>query len=300
MMEYEPQPSTEHSIDLLSVLNHHTVVRVIESANDQLRQHRADINTIENLTDEYDLKIRATIGADYFDREAITTGLVYTIDQRGNLTKDRLFLNQRKLIFYGPAVRTIDKNPEVVFEFCDQETTDYDETNVQSTYYMLPEDITQLELIPILTLSGVLKQHGKRAKEITSRPDFFLLSADDQYELLQTIVDEIDDDTNELIGFTYEVDAKYFMATYDDMPLSLEDTYSDQRQLDQSLKFTPQGTYEGVTFAEIIARPDECIESLEDFSLSNGTPCMQLRSDAHKVTYLVPIDALETINPVDD
>ncbi len=297
-MEYERHAPCEQPVNVLDILKTDRVRSLIKLANDNLQSSRFSPGNVGEFVRKYQHAIEAALGRDYTEGEATVTGTAYlagTTEQ-----PDVMFFENKKLIFCGTSVQTIDSGPEVVFEFF-EEVEDGDDTDpIETIYYMLPDDIDKLEITPTETLCGILSHHANQSRRLLAYDGFFDAPTRVQHEILSMIITHFNSDTKAYIGEEHLVQATRYMSVYDDMPMSLSDSYFDQTTLDPSDRFAPHGTYTGSVFAERCDQPSDGFNSIDQFKLSRGTPCMLLRDDARRATYVVPIDAITEADVIED
>lgn len=301
VMEYEPRPNAEQIINMLSILNNYTVSAVIERANYELKQPVVGIDKTEELTKKYQQELQRAIGTDYAEQNATVTGLAYTDDYHNNPTGCEVFFRRKKLIYSGPTVQTISKVPTVVFEFyADDEVYDDRGNVIETVYFMLPEDIRELEIVLTENLLDIISQHINQSRQQLSTDEFLQAPTSVQRDILASINDTFNNDVQVYRGLLFDIEAERFMGTFDDMPMSFADSLVDQLVLETPHQFMLLGKYNGSLFPEINDLPNKGFDSIDDFYLSHGAPCMQFRDDDNRATYVVPLDAITRIVIIED
>ncbi len=297
-MEYEPHAPCEQPVNVLEILNTNRLRSLIELANDNLQSSRPSPGDVGKLVHKYQQAIEAALGRDFTEGEATVTGTAYPAGATEQA--DGIFFENKILIFCGTSVQAVESGPEVTLEFYEEIEDDDDVNQIETIYYMLPADIDKLEVIPAETLSGILSHHANQSHRLLAYDGFFDAPTRVQHEILSMIISDFNSDTKAYIGEEHLVQATRYMSVYDDMPMSLSDSFFDQTALYPSDRFAPHGTYVGSVFAERCDQPDEGFNSIDQFKLSHGTPCMLLRDDARRATYVVPIDAITEAVVIED
>ncbi|MBC7868780.1 hypothetical protein H7X69_01195 [Candidatus Saccharibacteria bacterium] len=300
-MEYEPHSAFEQSINMLNILSNDTVRSVIERANYELQKTVRTDAHLQMLTEKYQQELQRAIGKDYSEENATVTGLAYTDDHRNNPTGYEVFFRKKRLVYYGPTVQIVSDVPQLVFEFyVDDDAYDKDGNVIETIYYMLPEDIRELEIIPSESLFDIIKQQVAQSRQLLSSDDFLQAPTNVQHDVLANIVDTFNNHTQNYLGVLHEIEAERFMGEYDDMPMSLEDSLVDQSLLDASYRIKLRGYYTGSQFAESSDQPNKSFNSIDDFTLSHSAPCMNFRDEDNRASYVVPIDAITKIAVIED
>ncbi len=300
-MDYEPRPGAERIVNMLRILNSHTVSAVIERANYELWQSLVTNADLKALTGKYQQELQRVIGENYAEERATVTGLAYTTDYRDNPTGSEVFFRRKKLIYSGPSVQAIANVPQLVFEFyVDDEAYDDDGRIIETVYYMLPEDMRELEIIPAEKLFDIISKHITQSRQQLSSDDFLQAPTGVQHDILASVLDAFNNDVQPYLDVLHDIEANRFMGTYDDMPMSFADSLVDKSILDVTHQFMLLGKYTGSVFPEISDQPDIGFSSVDDFYLSHGAPCMEFRDDDNRATYVIPIDAITKITTIEE
>lgn len=305
------RPKAEEPVNMLRILQSDSVQSDIYEANCALFHSPVDDRYVGKCLAELQATIRlqSAVNKDYKNEYATVTGVVHAVDNSDTPTDKVGLFHKRKLIYCGPTVQAIGSQPRIVFEFHEDDGNNHP---METIYYMLPENITELEIHPSDNLIDIISMHAKGLRQLLSSPAFLQASIDDQHRTLTRIIHMFNKDTQAYLGELHEVKTNRFMIYQEDMPRSLADSLSDQSSTDPSDQFIPYGKYMGCIIPEagnlspgfnhlllgINNQPDKHFEKIDDFPLSSGTLCMVFEDDenpANKITYVIPIDAITNI-----
>ncbi len=297
--EYEPRPGAERTVDLLKTINNDAVSSIIRRANRDIQYPLVTTSELELLTERYQQEIIDVIDKDYSDENATVTGVAYTIDQTGNPSGQITCFYRKRMIYDGPTVQAIAGVPEIVFELYEYRVGDSGNIT-EDIYYMLPEDIRELEVNLSDKLFDSIAQHVDQSRQLLTSSDFLDRSTPDQHAILASILYVFHEDIRSRADKFLGVETERFMSAYDDIPVGLTDSVTDQSKMKVSKRFVPLGKYIDSVFPETINRPYVHFDSLHDFPISKGTPCMRVRDDNQGVTYVVPTGAITRLVVIDN
>ena len=300
-MEYEPHPNLAKTVDILKILRETYVSSVIKSTNDTLLWPTTDSNEmVEALIRNLRMVLEQAFGNNYLDELATVNGIAYQADRSGNPTGNEVYFYGKELVHYGPTVQSIDDVPQVVIKFYDSEAYDDDINTVETIYYMAPKDIEKFEIIPTEKLIDIITHHTVQSRRFLSNADFLQAPASIQHDVLTMVMNAFDEDAQEYHHLLIELKTKRYMDIYDDMPMDLVYSLFEPLQLDHKDQIVLLGRYVGCQFPEIMDQPDKHFDSIDDFQLSDGVPCMIFRDEDSRITYVVPGGSITEINVIEE
>lgn len=300
-MEYEQHPNLAQPVDILKMLNETYVSSVIKNTNAELLWPTTDSDeAVEALIRNLRMVLEQAFGDDYLDEPATVNGIAYQADHQGNPTGDEVYFYGKELIYCGPTVQVIDDIPQVVIELYDDKACDHTDASLEKIYYMLPKGIDKFDISPTEKIIDIIARHTVQSRRLLSSTEFLQAPASRQRGIMAEVVLAFNDDVGPYLGVLHQIEAWRFMGSYDDMPLSYADSLSDQTLLRAADRFIILGKYIGCQFPEVDDQPGKGFGSIDDFQLSQGSPCMSFRDEERQATYVVPIDAITKITTIEE
>lgn len=300
-MEYEQHPNLAQPVDILKMLKETYVSSVIKSTDAELLWPTTDSDeAVEALVRNLRMVLDQAFGKAYLDEPATVSGIAYQADRHGNPTGAEVYFDGKELIYCGPTVQAIDNVPQIVIEFYDAEAYDHTDASLEEIYYMPPKGIEKFDITPAEKIIDIVARHTVQSRRLLSSPDFLQAPTSIQHDIMADVVHAFNDDVGSYLGVLHEIEAWRFMGSYDDMPLSYIDSLSDQTLLEVTDRSVLLGKYIGCLFPEIRDQPGKGFDSINDFQLSQGAPCMSFRDDDHRATYIIPLDAITKITTIEE
>lgn len=299
-VENESHPNFERRFDVLKRLKDPSVSFVIDLINYALPKHGGYTANNKDFILECQGLLDRSLGKECSEGMATVTGVAYTADNFDDYPDhELLFCKADTLVYNGLTVQTINGTPQVVIELYDPTNT-YDEQGfiIESSYYMLPKDIEELEIMPYKKLASIIKYHVNKSRLKLSSPEFLQAPLDIQRQELAIIIHDFNESTLDYFKSSLVIETKRYMCALRDMPINLDASLVNQDQLDPSAQSVIFGEYIGAHFPEISDQPDIQFDSLADFALCQGAPCLMIRNDTDNATYSVPAGAITEIDVI--
>lgn len=303
-MDNDPKPDIKVSQTITDVLQSESFKYRIAKMNKELAKVQHNPIRLGRLSDNYEMKLN-----DVFDdlrlrseSQTVISGLMHASDEDDELTGERSFETDVELLYVGTSVRRIDGTPRIMMTFA-WETGESDEDGpIEEYIYIDPFNITRFEIFEKReedkTIEDILFDFSDESQTLTSDEKFLCLSFDDQKQALDAFTDRVHAKVSEYFeGDTWAIEAFMFMSEYTDLPIALSDTIVDQSHTPSSELYTPVGTYEGCSFAELRVShvPElEYIIAQHQLSLGSGVPCLIFENESNTGTtkYVIPIDKI--------
>jgi hypothetical protein len=291
-MEREPQPAREKLIDVLAILQSDAVTATIDETDNFLRYGRLDDQSFQRAIEN----VNAAIGTKYLQQYATITGQVYTYEFDKIDESEMKFVLNKELVFDGAHVHSDETGIlHVVLEFFEEVETSHQlsEPDVVS-YFITPDSLLHFEVsIEEEVHDKIMRAADAYSEKLLARP---FLNGNHAYqgEVLMDALRTFDEVFE--IGALYDVIPSYYFRLYD-LALDTQILWKfDMSVLPKNEHFEFRGIYQGSAIPELMDNSTRLFSSKRDFELSNGTPSIILFDTSNECTYVIPTDAILSID----
>ncbi|MFZ2836510.1 hypothetical protein D3C85_158480 [compost metagenome] len=295
MNEQEPQLPAPNAVyvDVLKELKYGDFFDALSQAEAQMDLYndaKSRAGHIEVLTELF--------GLEYESGVCRVLGESYQMKEDGYLSSESNFFHREDVVYGGITIEVIDDEERVLISYWDPEA--------DVEFFVLPESLLQLEIHETVAQEGIrdiLLRHVDDAKRLISSGAFLAASYDDQQEKLDTLFTYIESDLN-----TYSNDGRvefdcddYYLIPDAGVTVSLADAHMDQSGRNGTKHFFPSGVVvsasileqlDGHEFENFFEDAPMSYQQVDDFPRSGGVPCVVLRDDLIRVTYLIQLDSI--------
>lgn len=296
MNEQEPQlPSQDlEYVDVLAELRHgdfFDAVLQVESLLDAMNDAEHKASHIEVLEELF--------GLEYKDGICTILAASYQRQEDGYLTVRSDFLHGEGIVYEGVGIEAIDDEDRVVIRCKDGAGVEH---------FILPDSLLALGISETQVHEGIADILCQRVESFTDMVlgDHFLrMSYDAQQDKLQAELLHIQNDLAQYAnGQQVELVSDAYYALSDaNMAASLDDVYMDQSKNKYIESFRPSGKIIDVSLLERFECDDTSFfvdgpqpyRQLTDFTRSGGVPCVIVRDESVRVTYIVQLDKVKDI-----
>lgn len=303
-MDNDPKPDIKVSQTISDVLQSESFKHRLIKMNKELAKVQYNTGSLGRLSGNYEMKLNNVFDDLRLRAESQTviSGLIYGSDENDELTGERVYETDVELTYVGISVRRIDGRPRIMMTFA-WDTGESDEDGpIEEYVYIDPFNITRFEVFEKSeedkTIEDILFDLSDESQALTSDEQFLRLPLARQKEALDAFTDHVHAKVSEYFeDDTWAVESFIFMSEYSDLPVALSDTLVDQSDTSSDELYTPIGTYEGCTFAELRASHLPALDQItqqNQLSLGNGVPCLifENKSDTGITKYIIPIDKI--------
>lgn len=298
MNEQEPQLPATNSlyIDVLKELRYGDFFDALAQAEAQMDLY----NDAQTRADHIEV-LNELFGLEYENGSCRVLGDSYQMKEDGYLSAGSSFFYREGVIYNGITIEVIDDEERVLLSCWDPET--------EVEYFVLPESLIQLEIRESATTEGIndiLMRHVESTNRLVSSGLFLAASYSDQQQKLDEIFSCIENDLNTYSNSgRIEIDCSGYYAISDvDVVASLKEVYMEQSGHSRVQPFCPSGTVVGVSILEQLDASEfdrmfdttpSPYRNTDEFVLSNGVPCVIVRDDLIRMTYLIQLDSVRDV-----
>lgn len=280
-----------------------TVIMVEEALNETQRVSEDELEeTIDNFTEQLSVQF----GENRQNCKSELLAEVAIIDVSGNHTgQTKLVYTDEQVSFNQVTISYVDESWRVRLEFTSPESTD----DLENCYYHVNPDKYHLMHLAIqenedveLTEDDIhvnLAANISSARRLTRSDDFLTADTQEQIQLLDSITTNMH---NDFIPFCQNQDVSItctkFFSVFDDMSelsISLYDSYTDQTRTPEDEQFIIEGQTETFIYPELIEQPDRHFKAMNDFTISQGVPCLTVYNKQKACRYYIISDSIQTV-----